>query len=206
MPPGETPIRPVDKPDLARLRIGAEKRPRARVPAVPVAVAIVLIAIPIWLGRGLWWPPIEGLWVPTVEIGQVEAVAAGVAPPSALTANGYVVAQRKSDLASKVTGRLIWLGVEEGSFVKKDQVVARLESQDVAASKDQAAANVNVARYTLEQAKAELQNATLFFNRNKELASRGVVAKSVYDDAFARYQKAIAGVAAAEETLTIDPP
>ena len=57
-----------------------------------------------------------------------------------LNASGYVVPQRKSALASKVTGRLVWLGVEEGSRVKKDQVVARLEGQDVAAAQDQAAA------------------------------------------------------------------
>jgi RND family efflux transporter MFP subunit len=118
-----------------------------------------------------------------------------------LNASGYVVAQRKSALASKVTGRLIWLGVEEGSPVKKDQVVARLESQDVSATKDQAAANVNVARFNIEQAQAELRDATLSFNRNKELLSRGVVARQAYDDALARCEKAVAAVAGAEAAL-----
>jgi RND family efflux transporter MFP subunit len=118
-----------------------------------------------------------------------------------LNASGYVVAQRKSALASKVTGRLIWLGVEEGSFVKKEQVVARLENQDVSAAKDQAAANVNVARFNLEQAQAELRDATASLNRNKELLSRGVVARQTYDDVLARYEKAVAGVAAAEAAL-----
>jgi RND family efflux transporter MFP subunit len=118
-----------------------------------------------------------------------------------LNASGYVVAQRKSALASKVTGRLIWLGVEEGSRVKKDQVVARLENQDVSATKDQAAANVNVARFNLEQTRAELRDATLSFNRNKELLSRGVVAQQAYDDAMTRYDKAVAAVAGAEAAL-----
>jgi RND family efflux transporter MFP subunit len=100
-----------------------------------------------------------------------------------------------------VTGRLIWLGVEEGSSVKKDQVIARLENQDVSASKDQAAANVNVARFNLEQAQAELRDATVSLNRNRELLSRGVVARQTYDDVLARYEKAAAGVAAAEAAL-----
>ena len=56
-----------------------------------------------------------------------------------LNASGYVVAQRKSALASKVTGRLIWLGVEEGSRIKKGEVIARLESEDVEAAEKQAA-------------------------------------------------------------------
>ena len=141
----------------------------------------------------------EGVFTPAVQV-QVATVSQ-VYPSQAFTmlnASGYVVAQRKSALASKVTGRLIWLGVEEGSIVKKDQVIARLENQDVSASKDQAAANVNVARFNLEQAQAELRDATVSFNRNKELLSRGVVARQTYDDVLARYEKAVAGVAAAE--------
>ena len=36
-----------------------------------------------------------------------------------LNSSGYVVAQRKASLSSKATGRLEWLGVVEGSRVKK---------------------------------------------------------------------------------------
>lgn len=35
-----------------------------------------------------------------------------------LSASGYVVAQRRAAVASKATGRLIWLNVREGSKVK----------------------------------------------------------------------------------------
>jgi RND family efflux transporter MFP subunit len=118
-----------------------------------------------------------------------------------LNASGYVVPQRKSALASKVTGRLVWLGVEEGNRVKEDQIIARLESEDVNTAKDQAAANVNAARFNLDSAKAELRDATLALNRNKELISRGVIAQATYDAALARYEKAVAAVNAAEATL-----
>jgi RND family efflux transporter MFP subunit len=118
-----------------------------------------------------------------------------------LNASGYVVAQRKSALASKVTGRLVWLGVEEGNRVKKDQIIARLESDDVTAAKNQAEANVNAARFNLDSAKAELLDATLSFNRNKELNSRGVIAQATFDTARARYDKAVAAVEAAEAAL-----
>jgi len=144
----------------------------------------------------------KGVFTPAIQV-QVATVSQ-VYPSQAFTmlnASGYVVAQRKSALASKVTGRLIWLGVEEGSPVKKDQVIARLENQDVSASKDQAAANVNVARHNLEQGKAELRDATGLLSRNKELLSRGVIARQTYDDVLARYEKAEAGVAAAEASL-----
>lgn len=118
-----------------------------------------------------------------------------------LNASGYVVAQRKSSLASKVTGRLIWLGVEEGSRVKKDQVIARLESEDVQASREQAEANVRNTRSNIEFAKAELNDATLAMNRSKDLAAKGFIAQAEYDASLARYQKALASASAAEAAL-----
>lgn len=118
-----------------------------------------------------------------------------------LNASGYVVAQRKAAVASKVTGLLVSLTVEEGSRVKKGQVIARLENEDVKAAKKQADANLNVARFNLEQTKAELRDATLSFNRNKELLAHDFVSQAEYDAAEARYKRAIAGVDAAEAAV-----
>jgi len=120
---------------------------------------------------------------------------------SVLTASGYVVPQRKSALASKVTGRLVWLGVEEGSRVKKGEVVARLESQDVEAAKAQAAANLEAARFNLENARAELTDAALHLNRSRELVERNFIARGDYDAAVARHKKAVAAVNAAEAVI-----
>ena len=65
-----------------------------------------------------------------------------------LNASGYVVAQRKAALAAKATGRLEWLGVEEGSRVKKGEIIARLEGLDAEAVQKQAAAGVTAAAAT----------------------------------------------------------
>jgi len=184
--------------DLSKLKIDKSRvvvRPRKRRRVIYAIMAVICIIILVSLyARGVFTPSIQ------VQVATVSQFYPSQAF-TMLNASGYVVAQRKSALASKVTGRLIWLGVEEGSPVKKDQVVARLESQDVNATKDQAAANVNVARFNIEQAQAELRDATLTFNRNKELLSRGVIARQAYDDALARYEKAVAAVAAAEASL-----
>ncbi|MEW6327643.1 MAG: efflux RND transporter periplasmic adaptor subunit [Thermodesulfobacteriota bacterium] len=114
-----------------------------------------------------------------------------------LNASGYVVAQRKAAVASKVTGRLISLTVEEGSRVKKGEVIARLENDDVIAARSQAEANLNAARHNLEQAKAELNDATVSFERYRNLIGEGFVSKADYDASDARYRKAAAAVAAA---------
>lgn len=114
-----------------------------------------------------------------------------------LNASGYVVAQRKAAVASKATGRLIWLGVEEGSRVKKGDILARLESEDVAASAKQAAENLKNSRTALDQAGAEFHDAQLSYNRQKSLFSQGIVAEADFDAAQARFRKAKAAVAGA---------
>ena len=79
-----------------------------------------------------------------------------------------MVAQRKAAVATKITGRLVYLAVEEGSRVKKGDIIARLENEDTLAAKDQALASVQTARFQLEQSQAELIDATLSYNRSKD--------------------------------------
>src|SRR6185436_16991627 len=112
---------------------------------------------------------IRGLIAPIA----VDAATVSTAYPSQsytlLNASGYVVAQRKAAVASKATGRLEWLGVREGSRVKAGEVLARLESRDVTATKEQAAANIKLAQANLEQGQAELNEAERNFNRSRDL-------------------------------------
>lgn len=135
----------------------------------------------------------------------VEQASVTLAYPSQavtlLNATGYVVAQRKASVASKGTGRLEWLGVAEGSRAAKGQVIARLESLDVRAGRDQAAANVNVARANIGQAKAEQQDAERQLNRTRELLAAHFVSQAAYDEAVARMDKAHAAVGSAEAAL-----
>jgi len=62
-----------------------------------------------------------GAWLrPAVEVQLATATLTSPSQASAvLTASGYVVARRKAAVASKGTGRLVFLGVEEGDKVKK---------------------------------------------------------------------------------------
>lgn len=184
--------------DLSRLKVDKSEvtlQPKKRRNRLRLAVVILIIVV-----FGLLY--ITGVLAPAVEV-EIASVTQ-VYPSQAFTllnASGYVVAQRKAAVASKITSRLVSLSVEEGNLVKKGQVIARLEGEDVKAAKEQAAANLNVARSNLEQAKAELNDATLLYNRNKELVSKGYIAKSDYDDAEARYRKAVAAVAGAEAAI-----
>jgi RND family efflux transporter MFP subunit len=184
--------------DLSKLRIDKEKAGfragRSRKGLYLGGLVLSLLALGLLYRAGLLRPAL------TVQAATVTLVYPSQAF-TVLTASGYVVPQRKSALASKVTGRLVWLGVEEGNRVKKGQIVARLESEDVTAARDQAAANLATSRFNLEQAKAELNDATLSLNRVQELVEKDFVARSEYDTAVARHRKAVAAVKAAEATI-----
>lgn len=145
---------------------------------------------------------LEGIFTPAVSVEVASVVQMYPSQTfTLLNASGYVVAQRKASVASKVTGLLVSMTVEEGSQIKKGQIIARLENEDVTATKHQAEANLNVARHNLEQARAEMQDATLSFNRNKELLAHDFVSRADYDASEARYKRAIAAVDAAEAAV-----
>ena len=184
--------------DLSRLKIdktakavktSLRKRPMLIIGGAGLAV---LAAVLYWMG----------VFTPTQS---VEVATVSQTYPSQsftlLNASGYVVAQRKAAVASKITSRLIELSVEEGSRVKKGDIIARLEGEDVHAAQDQARANVSVARYSLAQARAELEDAKASFEREKGLLSQEYTTKASFDSAEARYKKAIAGVSGAESTV-----
>ena len=182
-------------PDLELEKLRIEKsalRPKARnrKRLIWAVLTVALVGALAALYRAGWLTP-------AVEVQL--AVVQNVYPSQGLTqlnASGYVVADRKSAVASKVTGRLIYLGVEEGSRVAEGQIIARLESRDAAAARERALQNVTVARYNLEQVRAELENAGLDYDRKKTLSDRGTIARSAFDAAEARYKTARASVAA----------
>lgn len=142
-----------------------------------------------------------------VRSGPLEVEATGVNqvyPTQSFTllnASGYVVAQRKAAVASKITGRLEWIGVEEGSLVKAGQVIARLENEDLKAVQQQGEAGVLTSQAALEQARAELADAEQNYHRQKQLLDQGIVARAEFDAAEARYKRGMAAVRAAEATV-----
>ncbi|CAH9017986.1 efflux RND transporter periplasmic adaptor subunit [Candidatus Nitrosacidococcus sp. I8] len=117
-------------------------------------------------------------------------------------ATGYVVPQTKADIASKGTGQLEVLNVEEGDHIKKGDIIAQLENQDVLAAQAQAKANIAVAKAGLLEAQAELENAQIELTRLVGLAKRKLATQSAYDAAEARYNTAKAAIQSAEATIT----
>lgn len=178
-------------PGLEALRIdrsaaGLASRPRYsrwRAWRVWLVAASLLLIAAVVAGRPWSEPSVE-----TVSVGTAYPYQAA----TLLNAAGYVVAQRKAAIASKASGRLEWLGVVEGSRVKRGEVIARIENEDVTASLAQARANVAVAEAGIGQAQAELSDADAAYRRAQDLARQNYLSPSAVDSAKARYLKAVA--------------
>jgi RND family efflux transporter MFP subunit len=187
---------------VSRLRIERGARPEGGTGATRlrryalvavVAVVAVYLGVPALLDRRM-----------SVAVG----TAAIAYPSQAYTlfnATGYVVPQRKADVASKATGRLESLEVREGSRVVKGQVLARIENGDLAAAVERAEANVALARAEVVAARATLTVAALALRRSQALYGKRFVSSNDHDAAVARHdkaaadvQRALAAVAAAE--------
>ena len=153
--------------------------------------ALVIIIAGVVFSSGVFSPAEE------VQTGTVQLTSASQAS-AVLTASGYVVASRKAAVGSKGTGRLIWLGVEEGSHVKAGQVIGRLESTDVEAALEQAQASVAASKANLENSKAALENADSIHKREQLLFKRGLAAQSDLTTAESQWKQAEAQVASSE--------
>jgi RND family efflux transporter MFP subunit len=184
--------------DLSKLKIDKSRQGfQAKKRKKPLYLVIAAICVALFLILFM-----TGAFSPAVKVEVTSVVQAYPSQTfTLLNASGYVVPQRKSSVAAKATGRLVALYVEEGNKIKKDQIIAQLENEDLSASRKQALANVDVSRAGYEQVKAELNDAQISFERQKQLLSKELVAKSDYDTAEARYKKTVAAVASADASI-----
>jgi RND family efflux transporter MFP subunit len=169
--------------------------------------------LPLWKRWWVWTIALIVLAAVALFIGRrnapqaVEIATVAAAYPSAsvatLNATGRVVAARRASVSSKGTGRLEWLGVQEGQRVTEGDIIARLENRDVAAEREQAAAQVQVARANLAQGQADLEDAAAAYKRAQDLAQQKFIAGSALDTAEARYNKSRAAIDTLKAQITV---
>ncbi|MEW6193855.1 MAG: efflux RND transporter periplasmic adaptor subunit [Bacteroidota bacterium] len=173
--------------DLSSLKIDRNKSENVNPDRKKLSYYIGLVIIVVVVLLGLFWGW-NALFKTSIE---VELTTVTLQSPSqssaALTASGYVVAQRKAAVASKGTGRLVYLGVVEGDRVKKDEIIARLEDNDIKAQLEQAKAN-------LKLNEADLKDAENNYKRIQELLKTGSATVADVDAAESRYYRVLASI------------
>ena len=164
-----------------------------------------------------------------VDVYRVQLPRAGSSATAAegsrnviLNATGYIVAHHKIQVASKVLGKVAWIGVDKGDFVKEGQVLARLEDDEYRAQLQQATGNLQnlqaklaelengsrpqeiaASKSNWEVAKADLENARINLERVRQLVAAKVSPQQQLDDATGRYDSQKARVDSLEKTYDL---
>ncbi len=206
---------------LQNLRIDRTKR-RNDGPS-PWAVRWIIIGISIFVLLGAarfiyarWNAAVE---VETARARLLDTTAGTTAGTVILNATGYIVAAHKIELASKVVGKVAWIGVEKGYKVKQGQALVRLEDDEYRAQVQQYNGQVESLRAKLaqaehgsrpeevakakadvDQARADLVNFEVTLKRTKDLVEHGVMSRQALDDAQAKYEGQVARVRSADRT------
>lgn len=185
-------------------------------PLIYVGAAIVLVLV-----VGL---TVSGVFAdaPEVSVQRPAVEQSGSAGPITLTAGGYIVAHHTIQVSSKVVGKVVWVGVEKGDKVKKDQVLVRLDDSEYLAQLNQAKANLGAleakltaleagsrpqeilaSKAAVEQAEADFKNAELTLRRTEDLFNQKIDSQSQLDNAQAQYDMAKARLANARENYNL---
>lgn len=87
-----------------------------------------------------------------------------------VSASGVVKPIDRVEIKSKASGQIMVLSIERGDYVRKGDLIAKLDQRDERAELEQARANLDIA-------KAELRQAQLNFDRRDQLFKKGLISE-----------------------------
>jgi RND family efflux transporter MFP subunit len=105
---------------------------------------------------------------------------------------GNLIGAATVDVAPRVTGRLETINVRLGDTVRRGQVLAKVEDQELLQQVRQAEASFQVAEATIRQRQADLNLAKANLDRSKSLVDRELLPQQSHDDTESRHQAAVA--------------
>lgn len=192
----------LDSETLGSLRIDRSVQPAQGGSGKKIAIWVAAVVVLATLAFGLWmW-----LGAATPEVTTVVAEEEGTGPSlgnSVLNASGYVVARRMSTVASKVTGRVLEIYVEEGMAVKKDEVVARLDPVNSKTMLTMAERELEASRRNLAEIEVRLADARRTLERNEALVRQQLVSQQALDASRAEVNATAARLEAAKAQVKV---
>ncbi len=162
-----------------------------------IGLLVLAAAILVW-----WW------WLQPTRQSVHIAIATAIAGDnessnSILDASGYVVARRQATVASKVTGKLIELDIEEGDHVKAGQIIAKLDDSNARAFLNQSSAQVGYVKSALAQTNVNLANAVRDYKRQKSLLEGHFVSQAAVDNANTTVEALAAQLATEKSNIVV---
>lgn len=182
---------------ISQLRIQRDQQPESQT-RWWVLVLLAILAILV-IGYTFFHEPdpVE------VRIEMASVAVVDSADARVLDATGYVVARRMATVSSKVTGKVAEIFIEEGMFVEKDQIVARLDDVNTVKSLELYRAQLQASKTLVAETQARLTEAKLNLDRNTELARQQLVSAATLDKARADFESLSAQLAARKAEVNV---
>ena len=105
-----------------------------------------------------------------------------------VAASGTIQPEVELNISADVSGEIIDLLVAEGEAVQKGDVLLRINPDIYESGLSRAEAALNNAYATLSRFQAELKDAKLKFDRNKELFEKGAISKADFEASTVSYE------------------
>ncbi|HSG27877.1 MAG TPA: efflux RND transporter periplasmic adaptor subunit, partial [Candidatus Krumholzibacterium sp.] len=105
-----------------------------------------------------------------------------------VTATGRIEPRTQVKISADVAGKIKWLGVLEGDWVEKGQLLVKLDQEMYAASLEQAEANLRAVRANANLARENLLKVEKDFERMSTLVEQNLESRASYDQAFSAVQ------------------
>jgi RND family efflux transporter MFP subunit len=161
---------------------------------VTAAIAAVLII-------GYSWRPALPQIATAVAIAVSVEETSAASRASLLDASGYVIARRRATVASKITGKVVEILLEEGQRVESGQVIARLDDSNAKAALAQSEAQVREAEAAVASAQTAYDDAEPIFERNRKEKTAAVISAQSFDEARAQIDRARSELLVAQGAL-----
>jgi RND family efflux transporter MFP subunit len=193
--------RPAPVGDLTPLRIDRDAEPRRRWVPWAVLLGLAIVAAAVYPSARAY---VEERRTPEVEIAhaaQPVATRGGSTDLPVMVATGYVIARRRSDVGVKIGGRLGMIGFEEGTRVRKGQVIAQIEHADIDAQLEASRRGVAEAEAQLAQAVAARDEDVRNLERQRALAKDGIATTATLTATESAAQVSAARVKSAEAAI-----
>ena len=152
---------------------------------IAAAVVVVIAGAAAW-----YFTRPTGILIRTSVVQAASDTGAAAMSTSLLDASGYVVARRRATVASKVTGKVVSVMLEEGQRVEAGQVIARLDDSTWRAAEAQSVAQLQQAKATVASAQTAFDDAKPIFERAKKQKSAAVISAQSFDESFAQFNVA----------------
>jgi len=183
-----------------------KKKRRRRITIISVVIVVVLIFAGALIAFNRGGTKIDPNKLAKVERGDLA---------KSVVATGKVTPITKVEIKSKASGIVKKLYVEYGDIVKRGQLLAQLDKDEIQAQVDQSRAALQAAEATLASSQADYERAKVDaegpdvpllerqYDRAVEMAKDGVVSASALDDADRNYKMALNKQNVAKAQVTV---